>query len=1373
MRVFITLLFFFVLTSTFSQTIQPCVVMEYNERLKKTPLGNVVLKVKNAGAVLSNGKGECTLRFRTLKPGDRVEYVQGCITREGYEVFNKEALEQWTLTGGKTPYRIVMCKSDRFKRIRDSYEAAMSKNYREQRDREQARLKAEREANRITQAEYERRFQEAKDEYDQRLENIGEYIERFARIDLEEMSETEAKALELIREGNIEEAIRVYESLNLIGKKHQNRANRTHASNTIMQMWLNIQEYREENKRLNESVKKQVDIYRAMGGKMYRHKADSLYREAAFADTTDIDFLGEYYEYAYDRKKTDDANMAAAIIYNYYAKEFQYAPKKSVYESFQNLEDALAFVRNHKYSIECLSKTNDGYEFYIRSKDDYSYSMLTWLQRNGQIPAIERKKVLSELVSSDFLSPGSLENALDAQLELAGSTEVWPIIQKIYVSSQTSNGFIWSYETKRYIDKAFSAANQKDILSFFRKLAKEGKKKYDLAQRNAKMAESKMRDVSSKGENDSIAYENLMGNYGHLRNCLRNYLFNSLYSMWYCYSKMDNLKEMAYYEDQIRKVQGDVDSLDKANDMYANRPIITNGMIRYYGYSVDAIKSMLGSIYLSIGSAYRERDDREKYLSYSRLYKRMTSPDEALVEEYLEQGDTIEAIRCMESLIEHSRPVDMESATDDELGKYASSLETVSDLYYEKLRSYEKGETYALKALVYSKSEWKKSNIYKKLANIYERQGLYAKAVEMLVKADKKYDYYDIARLYWEKLNDAPNALKYLQKDMDRYDEEFEESEDYSLWKRDSYWDRVSYMHDVYISAHAGSEHDWLKYLQNQLRTYDTFLLHQKYVIDNNAHVLRRMILSSYANLQDSVSCIEFLDERAERMKQIYEKNPSVSTLYMYGDAVGYDYYNFYRSINNLERAEAYALKAAEIYKRLDEEYGELPQLANMYRELVHMYENVEDYKNVLKYCEPAIVSYEKLNGWKHLLAYLYIAKAWAKYKLNPDDNEIYQAELMKGRTLYEQVRGEIGYISRSPKYDWYNVLPERIKALSPILPQINLLEEYDSTSNYKGYEDWRHEMHTLRAGIIKRYVATQDIEGGIKFLNKRAEDIKRKARNNPSSTMLYVLADAVGYDYYSFYREIGDMEKAEKYALKAIEIYEQLNARYNVGGPLQNMYKELRLCFPNDQEKTLHYMYKYAECLLESKVAKNMDEYARLQDEIVRFYYEKKDYEKCISVLKSALENYETMAQSDSIRFRPHIAQSLCLIGYVYNAMNDYAGAVPYLENAVRYYSILYAQDPEPYKHLLASAESGVSYSHARMGDFAKANKIIEDAIAHMPSDADLYDTKGETLLMQGKNKEALKMWKKVLELDPNFLDSYPDGTNLSNGLKKLGLIE
>ena len=79
----------------------------------------------------------------------------------------------------------------------------------------------------------------------------------------------------------------------------------------------------------------------------------------------------------------------------------------------------------------------------------------------------------------------------------------------------------------------------------------------------------------------------------------------------------------------------------------------------------------------------------------------------------------------------------------------------------------------------------------------------------------------------------------------------------------------------------------------------------------------------------------------------------------------------------------------------------------------------------------------------------------------------------------------------------------------------------------------------------------------------------------------------------------------------------------------------------------------------------------------------------------------------------------------------------------------------------------------YARENRYSDATETINKAISLLPDNADFYDTKGEILLKQGKNAEALEMWKKVLELNPNFLNDYPNGTNLSNGLKALGLIE
>ena len=89
-----------------------------------------------------------------------------------------------------------------------------------------------------------------------------------------------------------------------------------------------------------------------------------------------------------------------------------------------------------------------------------------------------------------------------------------------------------------------------------------------------------------------------------------------------------------------------------------------------------------------------------------------------------------------------------------------------------------------------------------------------------------------------------------------------------------------------------------------------------------------------------------------------------------------------------------------------------------------------------------------------------------------------------------------------------------------------------------------------------------------------------------------------------------------------------------------------------------------------------------------------------------------------------------------------------------------------------LAAALNEKAYEYAKTDNYISAINTINRAISILPDDSRLYDSKGEIFLMQGKNQEALEMWKKVLELNPDFLKDYPDGTELSNGLKKLRLI-
>ena len=53
---------------------------------------------------------------------------------------------------------------------------------------------------------------------------------------------------------------------------------------------------------------------------------------------------------------------------------------------------------------------------------------------------------------------------------------------------------------------------------------------------------------------------------------------------------------------------------------------------------------------------------------------------------------------------------------------------------------------------------------------------------------------------------------------------------------------------------------------------------------------------------------------------------------------------------------------------------------------------------------------------------------------------------------------------------------------------------------------------------------------------------------------------------------------------------------------------------------------------------------------------------------------------------------------------------------------------------------------------DFKKAIETIDHAISIFPNEANLYDSKGEILMLKGKKRDAKKMWEKVNEIDPQF---------------------
>ena len=121
---------------------------------------------------------------------------------------------------------------------------------------------------------------------------------------------------------------------------------------------------------------------------------------------------------------------------------------------------------------------------------------------------------------------------------------------------------------------------------------------------------------------------------------------------------------------------------------------------------------------------------------------------------------------------------------------------------------------------------------------------------------------------------------------------------------------------------------------------------------------------------------------------------------------------------------------------------------------------------------------------------------------------------------------------------------------------------------------------------------------------------------------------------------------------------------------------------------------------------------------------------------------------------------------------LNGY-GCEPDVQKAVTYAEKLYSRGPSYYADIYAESMNVLAYYYFNANNMDMAISTINKAINAQPSVANYYDSKGEFLLKMEQMDEALKMWEKVIELDPDFLKDYPQGTVFSNQLKAKGLIK
>lgn len=301
----LTVLFTTVVFPALSQTVQNGVVMEYRMWNKKKPLAGVEIDVKYAGSTYSDKKGQFTLQFNSLKPGDKVNVRR--IEKKGFEIFNKEALDQWNLSSSGRPFTIIMARSKDMKSLRDNYSSLSSASYKKQYEKEKTRIDNMLSEGKIKQQDYQKQLKELDDWYQLQLDKIENYVDHFSRFDLSEMSSEEAAIIKLVQQGKFEEAIRRYDQLRLT-EKYNACVDDLNEVEHGFQVLKDAQETVISNKdSVYAMIQRHIDVLRLTGGRESFEKIGIMLKEIAEKDTQDLRVTYAYARFLEEQKRYDEA----------------------------------------------------------------------------------------------------------------------------------------------------------------------------------------------------------------------------------------------------------------------------------------------------------------------------------------------------------------------------------------------------------------------------------------------------------------------------------------------------------------------------------------------------------------------------------------------------------------------------------------------------------------------------------------------------------------------------------------------------------------------------------------------------------------------------------------------------------------------------------------------------------------------------------------------------------------------------------------------------------------------------------------------------------------------------------------------------------
>ena len=214
-------IFFMVLLGTCnvlaqSVFVQKGITFRYNGKNPRTPLGGVYVKTATSpnGVVSNENNGVFFLKLQNVKMGDRLG--RATVSKKGLMVFNQQAVDEWSAR--KEPLKLILCDANQFQKQKNNL-ISIGRNQAEKKYKKRlAELEKKNKAQQLTLDEYYAKLDSINRDRDNAEKHMDEYADMFARIDESEVDTLAQRAIELFNQGQLEEAIKLFEQGNYLEK---------------------------------------------------------------------------------------------------------------------------------------------------------------------------------------------------------------------------------------------------------------------------------------------------------------------------------------------------------------------------------------------------------------------------------------------------------------------------------------------------------------------------------------------------------------------------------------------------------------------------------------------------------------------------------------------------------------------------------------------------------------------------------------------------------------------------------------------------------------------------------------------------------------------------------------------------------------------------------------------------------------------------------------------------------------------------------------------------------------------------------------------------------------------------------------------------